>query len=90
MMELLTKMTVNPARLYQFDCGDISEGRPADLVIFDPDEVWQVEKFASRASNSPFLGAQLCERCIIPSVAERSYTVNRTRNRGPKTSGERI
>ena len=60
MMELLTKMTVNPARLYQFDCGDISEGRPADLVIFDPDEVWQVEKFASRASNSPFLGAQLC------------------------------
>ena len=35
-------------------------GRAADLVIFNPEEVWQVEQFASKASNSPFLGAQLC------------------------------
>lgn len=59
MMELLTKMTINPAKLYQFDCGDIAEGKAADLVIFDPNEINQIEKFASKASNSPFLGAQL-------------------------------
>ncbi|MCI5502989.1 MAG: dihydroorotase [Anaerobutyricum sp.] len=59
MMELLTKMTVNPARLYQFDCGDIAEGKAADLVIFDPNQIHTIEKFASKASNSPFLGAQL-------------------------------
>lgn len=59
MMELLTKMTVNPARLYQFDCGDIAEGKAADLVIFDPNQIQTIEKFASKASNSPFLGAQL-------------------------------
>lgn len=59
MMELLTKMTINPAKLYQFDCGDIAEGKPADLVIFDPNQINQIEKFASKASNSPFLGAQL-------------------------------
>lgn len=60
MMSLLEKMTINPAKLYQFDCGDISVGKAADLVIFDPEQVWQVERFASKASNSPFLGAQLC------------------------------
>ena len=67
MMDLLARMTVNPARLYGFDCGDISEGKAADIVIFCPDEVWQVEHFASKASNSPFLGAQLCGkvRCTI-------------------------
>ena len=59
MMELLRKMTVNPAGLYQFECGDIKEGKAADLVIFDPDAVIQVEKFQSKAENSPFLGAQL-------------------------------
>ena len=59
MMELLRKMTINPANLYQFDCGDIAEGKAADLVIFDPNQINQIEKFASKASNSPFLGAQL-------------------------------
>lgn len=58
-MELLTKMTINPARLYQFDCGDISVGKPADVVIFDPEQLVRVEKFASKAVNSPFLGAEL-------------------------------
>lgn len=59
MMQLLEKMTVNPAKLYKFDCGTLAEGRAADIVIFDPDEVRTVESFESKAENSPFLGAQL-------------------------------
>lgn len=59
MMELLRKMTVNPAKLYKFDCGDLREGKTADLVIFDPDTLTRVEKFQSKAVNSPFLGAEL-------------------------------
>lgn len=62
MMELLTKMTLNPARLYGFAAGTLAEGRPADLVIFHPDETRTVEHFASKAENSPFLGAQLYGR----------------------------
>ncbi len=60
MMELLEKMTINPAKLYKFDCGDISEGKAADIVIFDEKEIFTVDKFESKAANSPFLGAQLC------------------------------
>ena len=59
MMQLLEKMTVNPARLYKFDCGTLEEGKAADIVIFAPDEVRTVESFESKAENSPFLGAPL-------------------------------
>lgn len=59
MMQLLEKMTVNPAKLYNFACGTLKEGAAADIVIFAPDEVRTVEAFESKAENSPFLGAQL-------------------------------
>lgn len=59
MMELLEKMTINPAKFYRMDKGYIAEGKTADLVIFHPDKWWKVEKFASKSSNSPFLGANL-------------------------------
>lgn len=56
MMELLEKMTWNPARLYGMDAGYLAEGGPADLVIFDPDCRQTFCRFLSRASNSPFIG----------------------------------
>lgn len=59
MMELLEKMTSAPAGLYGFDCGDIAVGKPADIVIFDPDQIFTVDKFVSKSENSPFLGAML-------------------------------
>ena len=59
MLELLEKMTINPARLYHMPYGTISEGAAADFVIFDPDEKWTVTDFASKASNSPFKGYEL-------------------------------
>lgn len=61
MVQLLEKMSLNPARLYHLECGRLEEGRPADLVIFDPEKTWTVkaEEFASKAANSPFIGTEL-------------------------------
>lgn len=59
MMELLTKMTVNPAKLYHLEQGRLQEGKPADLVIFNPKEEWIVTEYKSKASNSPFTGWKL-------------------------------
>lgn len=59
LMQLMEKMSRNPARLYGFDYPGIQPGAPADLVIFDEKEEWKVEKFASKAVNSPFLGRVL-------------------------------
>lgn len=59
--ELLAKMTLNPAALYHLEStkGWIGAGSDADLVLFDPDESWTVEKFHSKSSNSPFIGETL-------------------------------
>lgn len=53
-------MTLNPALLYGFDAGYLAENGPADLVIFaDKQERLIAENFASKASNSPFIGNKL-------------------------------
>lgn len=58
--ELLEKMAYNPAQLYGFDAGYLAEGGPADIVIFDPDASRVIgSDFASKASNSPFIGESL-------------------------------
>ena len=56
MARLMAKMSLNPARLYGLECGRMAEGAPADLVIFNPDESFTVQKFCSKARNSPFTG----------------------------------
>ncbi len=57
-MQLLEKMTINPAKMYHLDCGYIGEGGPADLVIFN-ENTYTVNSFCSKSTNSPFLGESL-------------------------------
>ena len=66
MVQLMEKMSLNPARLYHLECGRLEEGRPADLVIFDPEKTWIVkaEEFASKAANSPFIGTELTGKVV--------------------------
>ena len=59
MLQLLEKMTVNPAKLYHLPYGTIQEGASADFVLFDPDETWIPTEYASKSSNSPFTGKEL-------------------------------
>lgn len=62
LLELMRKMSQNPAALYHLPCQGITEGAPADLVIFDADEEWKVESFRSKSVNSPFKGWTLTGR----------------------------
>lgn len=59
MMQLVEKMSTNPAKLYGLEAGSLQVGDRADLVIFAPEEEWTVEVFRSKSSNSPFLGEVL-------------------------------
>lgn len=59
LMELLEKMTCNPAALYHLPGGSIEAGAPADLVIFNPEEKWTADEFLSKSSNTPFKGMEL-------------------------------
>ena len=60
MRQFLACLTCNPADFYHLNAGRVGPGAPADLVLFDPAASWTVAKpFASRSSNSPFLGETL-------------------------------
>ncbi len=57
--KLLRLMSSNPARFYRMNPGRIAEGAPADLVLFGEKELRTVSAFASKSSNSPFIGWEL-------------------------------
>lgn len=59
LVELLQKMSYNPASLYRLNAGTLTEGGPADIVIFAPEEEWTVGSYASKSANSPFTGQTL-------------------------------
>ncbi|HIQ73489.1 MAG TPA: dihydroorotase [Candidatus Cottocaccamicrobium excrementipullorum] len=65
LLQLMEKMSFNPARMYGLDCGRLEEGAPADLVIFDDKKQWTVKGFVSKASNSPFLGWNLTGKVVM-------------------------
>ena len=56
LMELLEKLTSNPAKLYKLPGGSIEVDAPADFVIFNPEEEWTFDSSVSKSSNCPFLG----------------------------------
>lgn len=59
LLQLIEKMSYNPAKMYHLDAGYAAEEGPADLVLFDENEEWTVNGFASKSWNSPFLGQTL-------------------------------
>ena len=55
---VLELMSASPAALLGLDKGTLGVGRDADLVLFDPDEEWIIDKnrFVSKGRNTPFHG----------------------------------
>lgn len=59
MMELLRKVTCNPAKLYHLKAGSLAVGEKGDVVIFHPKETRKIDAFMSKSCNSPFVGRTL-------------------------------
>jgi dihydroorotase len=61
---VLAAMSWQPARIAGLEGahgGPVAEGRPANLVVIDPEATWVVEpeRLASRSRNTPFAGRRL-------------------------------
>lgn len=69
MMQLLEKMTSNPAALYKLPGGSVEVGEPADLVVFDPDAVWTPTEYLSKSNNTPFTGMEMQGKVIYTICA---------------------
>ena len=59
LVELIKKMSLNPARIYGLDKGTLNVGKDADLVIFDVEKCWTPTTYFSKATNTPFTGTEL-------------------------------
>ena len=59
-------MALNPARRLGLPVGRLSAGSPADLVLFDPDAPFVLDRFKlhSKSKNTPFDGARMEGRVL--------------------------
>ncbi len=59
--QLIEKMSKIPAEIININRGTLNDGVVADIVIFDPEEKWTVDKnkLNSRSKNTPYDGMEL-------------------------------
>src|SRR5499427_320555 len=51
LLELVRRLTANPAGLLRLPVGRLTPGAPADLLLFDPDQSWHISTDASRSKS---------------------------------------
>ncbi|MBK0326441.1 dihydroorotase [Rhodobacteraceae bacterium F11138] len=68
---LFAALSLNPARRLQLDSGRLSPGAPADLVLFDPDAPFILDRATlhSKSRNTPFDGERMQGRVLATYVA---------------------
>lgn len=64
-------LALNPAQRLGLEAGRLAVGAPADLVLFDPDAPFVLDRFAlmSKSKNTPFDGARMQGRVLATYVA---------------------
>ena len=71
--ELISRMSVNPAKILGLDKGALKKGACADIVIIDPDKEYTYTKefIESKSKNSPFINWILKGAAVTVFVAGR-------------------
>lgn len=61
LMDALARVTCEPARILGVATGHLSLHAPADVVIFNPEQSWQVmpDQLKSQGKNTPFIGLEM-------------------------------
>jgi dihydroorotase len=70
---LFRAMTLNPARRLGLDSGRLRKGAPADLILFDPNVPYVLDRttLRSKSKNTPFDGARMQGRVLATFVGGR-------------------
>jgi dihydroorotase len=73
MAQLFRALSLNPARLLGLPAGRLTVGAPADLVLFDPDLPFVLDRatLRSKSRNTPFDGQRMQGRVRASFVAGR-------------------
>lgn len=79
-LRLISLLSTNPAKILGCSGGTLQAGRPADVVIVDPEESWVIgqEGFVSKAKNTPFAGMKVKGR-VCTTIADGKIIYDRVR-----------
>jgi dihydroorotase len=71
LIDIVRRLTSEPAKLLRLPSGRLAKGAPADLVVFDPGAPRKIDPadFRSRSKNSPFKGRLMQGRVSRTLVA---------------------
>jgi dihydroorotase len=71
LLDALRFVTASPADLLKLRTGKLAQGRPADLMLFDPEKGWKVDadKLLSKSKNTPFDG-RLVQGAVARTVID--------------------
>ena len=71
MPTLWRALSLNPARRLGLPQGRLAEGSPADLILFDPDAPFLLDRFnlRSKSKNTPFDGQRMEGKVLATFVA---------------------
>ncbi|MBQ2579447.1 MAG: amidohydrolase family protein, partial [Lachnospiraceae bacterium] len=77
-MQMIEKMSYNPARILDIDRGDISVGKVADVVIFDPRETYEIHAsdFHGKSRNMPYEGRPV-QGAVVTTILAGKITYKR-------------
>ena len=70
-MQMVEKMSYNPARILGIDRGTLTPGAVADITIMDPNAEFTIDRndFVSMGKNTPFDGRRVNGRVVCTMVA---------------------
>ena len=62
--QLIDKMSCTPAKILHINAGTLSVGKPADIMLFSPDEEWTVspDMLHGKSKNTPFKNMTLTSK----------------------------
>ncbi len=77
-MQLIEKMSLNPAKILGNDMGTLTVGSKADITVIDAETEYNIDvsKFVSKAKNSPFGGRKVKGRAVYTIVDGRIIVEN--------------
>lgn len=65
-LKLISYLSSNPSRIMELEVGSFQKGKNADIVVFDPERKWTVQRegYNSNAINTPFEKSQFTGKVV--------------------------
>ena len=64
-VNLFCKMSLNPAKIYKLEAGELAKNKIADVVVFDTNHPFVYDSTLSKSQNSPFFGKKFPGRVAM-------------------------